>query len=350
VKPARGRPTENTEAYALFLKAKSAMTRWDAISAEQFLLKAIELDPKFAEAWESLAYTYWEQWGNFIDEATARSRMHNAANRALAINPDLVFAQVFRETSAVGPDVLQREIEELEHILSKQPNNTQALEMLAWDLTLAGYFDEASGLAERQVDLDPLSSNAQLNLHIALYASERIEEAIAALELADQFGSLYTKAALAYVHWQEKHYDISIKYSEADFEARGLASDWVREFHTNAKDPVSGQAYLDQRIPEIMASMPEDRAYEIQQLLQNAYLAHGFLDRYFELIFDLDLSPASWLDAAIPIFNGMTDRSSGFTAHPRFLEIAKIIGHTDMWDERGAPDFCEKQDGQWVCE
>ena len=96
--------------------------------------------------------------------------------------------------------------------------------------------------------------------------------------------------------------------------------------------------------------MPEDRTFEIQQLLQIAYLTHGFLDRYFELIFDFDLSPSSWLDAAIPIFNGMIDRSSGFTAHPGFLEIAKIIGHIDMWEQRGAPDFCEKLDGQWVCE
>ena len=73
--------------------------------------------------------------------------------------------------------------------------------MLAWDLTMAGYFDESLGLAERQVDLDPLSSNAQLSLYIALYASERIGEAIAALELADQFGSIYTNASLAYVQW-----------------------------------------------------------------------------------------------------------------------------------------------------
>ncbi|NOR19852.1 MAG: hypothetical protein GQ538_07155, partial [Xanthomonadales bacterium] len=55
-------------------------------------------------------------------------------------------------------------------------------------------------------------------------------------------------------------------------------------------------------------------------------------------------------DAAIPIYNGMIDRSSGFTADPRFLDLAKAIGHIDMWEQRGAPDFCEKLDGQWVCE
>jgi len=350
MKPARGRPTENTEAYSLFLKAKSAMTRWDAVSAEQILLKTVELDPMFAEAWESLAYTYWEQWGQSLDDATARSGMQNAASRALAINPDLVFARVFLESASTESGVLKREIEALERLLRKQANHPQAQEMLTWDLVMAGYFGEALGLAEYQVDLDPLSPNAQLNLYLALYASERIEEAIAALELADQLGSVYTKGTLAYIQWREKHYDISIEYYEAGLEESELASDWVRELHTSANNPVSGQAYLDQRIPEIIASVPEDRAYELQQQLYNSYLTHGFLDRYFELIFDFDLSPGIWFDASLLIFNGMIDRGLGFTADPRFLEIAKAIGHIDLWDQRGAPDFCEKLDGQWVCE
>ncbi len=56
--PARGRPTESTEAYALFLKARASLNSGETGDAEEFVLRAIELDPKFAEAHELLAYCY----------------------------------------------------------------------------------------------------------------------------------------------------------------------------------------------------------------------------------------------------------------------------------------------------
>jgi hypothetical protein len=50
------------------------------------------------------------------------------------------------------------------------------------------------------------------------------------------------------------------------------------------------------------------------------------------------------------VFNGLLELDSGFTADPRYLEIVKAMGLIDLWEQRGAPDFCEKLDGQWVCE
>jgi len=43
-------------------------------------------------------------------------------------------------------------------------------------------------------------------------------------------------------------------------------------------------------------------------------------------------------------------RRSGFTAHPKFLEIAEAWAIIKIWEKRGPPDFCEKVSGQWVCE
>jgi hypothetical protein len=30
--------------------------------------------------------------------------------------------------------------------------------------------------------------------------------------------------------------------------------------------------------------------------------------------------------------------------------MARDAGMIDLWEERGPPDFCEKTDGEWVCE
>ena len=80
------------------------------------------------------------------------------------------------------------------------------------------------------------------------------------------------------------------------------------------------------------------------------YLLFGFLDRYLEPILDLDLSDSIWTDADVPIFVGAVYRQSGFTAHPKYLEVAELIGIIDVWEQRGPPDFCEKAGGEWICE
>ncbi len=50
--PKRGRPTENTQAYALFLKGRAKISDGNVNLAEEDFLKAIALDPMFAEAHE----------------------------------------------------------------------------------------------------------------------------------------------------------------------------------------------------------------------------------------------------------------------------------------------------------
>jgi TolB-like protein len=343
VAPTRGRPTESTEAYAQFLKAKAAMNRWEATNAEEFLLQAVELDPEFAEAWELLAYAYWERWGNTLDSATARPLTFNAATKALAIDPDLGLAQVFLRTAADEDSWLPGEIAELERIRLKEPNNVVANDLLAWDLLFAGYIQESLNLAMRAVERDPLSPNAQMNLFNALDASGRRSEALAALELASELGARYAKQDLAVFHRQELRYELSVTSEEANLRDRGLPDSWVRDLHSGASDPLTGQEHLDRRIPEIVASVPDDRAYEMQRVLDIWYLNYGFLDRYFELITEQS-------DTEILVANGMFRRSTGFTAHPKFLEVAEALDLFELWDERGPPDFCEKVGGEWVCE
>jgi len=292
----------------------------------------------------------WAQWGNSLDTDTAQPRVLNAATRALEIDPDLLLAQVFQGTAESAINWHSREIEGLERALREEPNNEMAMEILAWDLQFAGYVREALLLHERAVERDPLSPNAQFNLFNSLYASGRKSEALAVLELADELGSDFSKAMLAIFHRQEQHYELAISYQEAGLQERGLPYHWVRNLHTGASNPETGQAYLDRRIPEIVASAPEDLAFGLEQRLEGWYLSYGFLDRYFELVFKDGLSAQVFGNTEILILNGISNRDSGFTAHPRFLEVAEAMGFVEIWEQRGPPDFCEKLNGQWVCE
>jgi len=345
--PTRGRPTENTEAYLLFLKARASFNA----NTEALLLKAVEFDPQFAEAYELLSHCYWILWCVAGDKAAEGLKLaHEAAAKALAIDPDLVFAQAMYESTNPDTFTYLGETEAFERAVRQQPGNSAVLEVLIWGLLQTGYLREALGIAERYVDLDPLSPAANWRLYRALYAVGRTSEAVAVLEVIDQLNPGNANRVLGEVNLVEKRDEVAIAHFEAALEQYGLPSNWVRELVTGARDPVTGQAHLDRRIPQIVASMPEEDAPAMQQDLTDWYLFFGFLDRYFEPILDLDLSDSTWTDADIPMWTGTIYRRLGFTAHPKYLEVAESIGMTEAWEQRGPPDFCEKVSGQWVCE
>src|SRR5690606_5963859 len=91
-------PTRNPEAYALCIRAQSALDRFsdDGIAlALQLFERAIELDPEYAQAHAGLAQAYLER--NAAphpprDETIRRAT--NAAARAMAIDPTLPAAYV----------------------------------------------------------------------------------------------------------------------------------------------------------------------------------------------------------------------------------------------------------------
>ena len=349
VAPTRGRPTENSEAYALFLKAKTAMNAWRASDAEGLLLQAVRLDPEFAEAWEMLAYSYWEQWGSTIDTSTAAIRVRSTVLKALAIDPDLIFAQYLLISVESAGDSLLLEIEGLEQILRQDPGHGPAKELLTYYLMYAGYYEESALRLARILESDPLSPNALLLYNQVLFATGRQGEAFAAVELADQLGAAFSKGNLAFVNWEVGNYEVSLAYTKAYLQEADLPSDWVDAMHAGASDPENGEAYLDLHIPEIVASVPVGRAYVMQLVLDGMYLTYGFLDRYVEIIFERSPEISVWSESEALIFNGQLDRNSGFTAHPEYLRMARDSGMIDLWEERGPPDFCEKTSGEWVC-
>ncbi len=97
--PTRGRPTESPEAYAVFLKARTFANSHKGRESVKMLRRVIEVDPNFAEAHELLAASYWSAGGGTINNTEAFTLMGEAAAKALAINPDLPFAQALYDIS-----------------------------------------------------------------------------------------------------------------------------------------------------------------------------------------------------------------------------------------------------------
>jgi len=351
--PTRGRPTENAEAYALFLKARASLNAYEFRDTLRFVQQAIELDPKFAEIYELLANAYWYMGGTVITAAEGQKGTREAAAKALALDPDLALAQAFLASGNVDNYSFLAELEGFERAISDSRSNVAAMDALGWDLLEAGYVSESLNLAERSVELDPLSPTTNFRLYESLYAVGRTSEAVAALERSGQFGNSYAAWSMGVVNLVEGQDDSAIVYFEAWGRQLDAAdSNWARDLVTGARDPATGQAHLDRHIAKIVAAAPPADAYTWQRNLAILYLVFGFPDRYYEVIFDIDLKPvdATWTDADVAVYEGTVFRRLGFTAHPRYLELPEALDFFALWEQRGPPDFCEKVGGQWVCE
>ena len=151
------RPTDNLEAYDYYLRAER-----DIYSEDYALLsvtlslykKAIALDPNFADAhagYARAAVDVWRlNWDNILAGPVARKRAYEAADRALALDPNIP-----RAYSVLG--ILQ---------------------------VVDGRYDEAMESARNAVNLGPNSADAYVNLAIVLMFSGRPDEALAAMETA----------------------------------------------------------------------------------------------------------------------------------------------------------------------
>ncbi len=343
--PTRGRPTENPEAYSLLLKAKAALSLYDGISAEPFLNKAIELDPEFAEAYELLALSFWYQSGQGAEMIKSQKLMGAAAAKALSIDPNLLLAQAFLEAGKIEDWSFFKEIQAFERVVREDPGREEAADALIYNLLDTGYFKEALGLSERVVELNPLSAGAHYLLYRALKSTGRRSEALASLKVSEQLGYGFATWEIGVFNIEENHDEVAIKYLESAYRNSNEPFEWVRGAVVGARDPVDGPANLERATPQFDA----DSQHSIGAYFR-PYLAFRFLDRFYEAIFENGIEDVGWNDADILVFEGTIDRLSGFTAHPKYLEVAEAYGLFELWDQRGAPDFCEKLNGQWVCE
>jgi adenylate cyclase len=147
----QSRPTDNPEAYELYLQARYHHTRLDRHNfeiASRLAQKALDIDPDFGLAWALLAISRTGLFG--LSGSTEHGLQ--AAERALALNPDL----------------------------------SEALAAKAFVLAGLGRFDEAFELHERSLQLDPNSYDVRFLYGRTCFQTGRHDEAILHWERATE--------------------------------------------------------------------------------------------------------------------------------------------------------------------
>lgn len=158
------RPTDNPEAYRLYMQgreylARTVFDRENLFTAEDYFLKAIELDREFASAWGMLAYTYY--WFHLHDRKSVYlQEMEEAAEWALFFGPDLPETYLANGVYLYWTGRDNRQIlSHFESALQKFPNQPMLHTMAAFIHRRLGNWEKLIDYLKKASQLDPLNTN-----------------------------------------------------------------------------------------------------------------------------------------------------------------------------------------------
>ena len=165
------RPTENMEAYQIFLRGKEIWIRpgYDAEAFRQaagLFRQATDLDPDYLEAWTELSSVYLMlHMGGDGSRETLELAGQTLA-RAEAIDPDHPLVVVARGYyHYLGHLDYERALAEFRRAEVLVPNDPSVPEGMAYILRRQGNLDESTAKLYRALELDP--NNAHLHLQLA---------------------------------------------------------------------------------------------------------------------------------------------------------------------------------------
>ena len=148
--------------------------------------KAIEIEPKFADAHAGLGFTYYEQWSRlWSKEPQTLERAFELAKKAISLNDSLSTDYTLLSHVYLWRKQHAQAIAEQERAIALNPNNADNYADLAETMVWTGRPEEAIGLVEKAMRLNPhYPARYSVTLGFAYSAMERYEEAMATLKRA----------------------------------------------------------------------------------------------------------------------------------------------------------------------
>ncbi len=200
------RPTENVEAYQNYLRGRHQLYRYSAEGLRrgiEFLNRAIELEPNYAQAYAGLAEAYAMYAGSYVSATQALPRARAAAVKALEINDGLAEAhnamgmvKYYFEWDWTGAE------REFRRAIELNANYAPAHDWYGFYLALLGRSEEAIRELKRAVELDPLSpaflSDLGDVLRVARHPDESIAQHRKTIEIEPNFWITHMLLAAAY--------------------------------------------------------------------------------------------------------------------------------------------------------
>ncbi len=177
------RPTENPDAYLLFIQAEQYANRPDMFSddsrkAEQLLEQTIKLDPNFAAAFACLSMVESWAYHTFDPTPARRERARLTADQALRLQPDLPEGHLaLGFCYYYGDRDYGRALAEFEIAKRGLPNEAQAYMAIGAIQRRQGKWTESTANFEKASALDPKNVGFLHNLGFSYVAQGNFETA-----------------------------------------------------------------------------------------------------------------------------------------------------------------------------
>jgi len=337
-------PTQNIEAYTLYLQATQTFnrrdgTRWPEAIGQ--LEEALRLDPKFARAHSRLA-AFQALAGNYYPEheAAASAATESHARQAMALDPGL--AEPWAAPGALHPRH-RRFVEALEaneRALKLDPDDVTANFWNGTILCQIGYLSRCDARLDRVLQLDPMLPNALSWRGRRYVESGQIDTGEKMLQRSADAGLAHAGFALAVLAEARGDLAAARKYMLQGYTplSGGFPADsielLVRGMYGNAQERAAAIASVER----YLAGKPQPVSAVVASAMLRMDPGRALL-----LFGDAPTNNDSMF------FGPMWHSPAALTA-PEFPEFARRSGMAAAWDKYGPPDRCRKNEaGDYVC-
>jgi len=197
------RGTSSVEAYDSYIRGNALYTNITKEGnglARRMFQRAIDTDPKFAEAYSAIALTYMDDYRNkwVADPLAAVDRAFEFANKAIAIDNDAAVAYlVLAYSSLYGKKKPEQAIGYAEKAIRLYPSYADAYAVMGSAYSFAGQLDKAIPFTLQAIRLNPGSSYVYYaNLGRDNYFLGNLDESVKYLEKATYRNANYMNAHL----------------------------------------------------------------------------------------------------------------------------------------------------------
>lgn len=343
-------PTTDQEAYRLYLQANALLARRVGSNiprAIDIYQDAVNRDPNFARAWSALASAYAIQpdYDYDIDLERAADQARDAANRAIALNPNLAEPHAvlglieFDHRNYVAARQAFEKASELD------PNDVNVMFWHATLLRSVGDMNAASHISERAMRADPISPLGYVSKATFAFATGDLENATILAERARDLGhptGNYILAKIAErtgdaVRAQALHVE---SFNESGVSTWFTAADvgtLIQGTYGVEQDREAALALIDAYIA--------DPRQKRDILAPNILLDVGMVEDALRLFAASQTSLDQFF--LLPVWG---PGGGPIREHPYFSEFVTAIGLLEYWEVYGLPRNCERQqNGKIAC-
>jgi TolB-like protein/Tfp pilus assembly protein PilF len=182
----RKQPTDDVQAYQLYLMGRHCMVRWTQEGLDQALEyfdQAVARDPEYALAYATMAYAYADMAtgvAGSLPPAQAYQRAKDAVARALQLDPGLAEAHAVSGYLKYISDYDWTGAEQqLKKAIELNPNSGEAYDFYGLLLAALERYDEAVEKQRKAYEVDPLAH--RMDIATTFLRAGRYDDAVAAV-------------------------------------------------------------------------------------------------------------------------------------------------------------------------